>query len=557
MKRTIAAILSAAMLVTAAAAAEAPSSWAKSAVDTARNAGIVPEQVDQAYTQSITRADFCALAAAVYRTWEKSGNVKSVDKATVSFSDTKDEDVLLCASLGVVNGVGNGKFAPQQQLTRQQAASMLHRLGNLRKNAKDSVKDRMPHIFADGADIQAWARSDVYWAYNSGVMNGVSGNRFAPNNSYTHEQSIATMLRLYDTKYAVKDDSTSSTGSKYITYGIVGAGVSQVYLEDAKGNRLLTDYKNTKGEFYDIELFGEWVTLRETVAYKHDVHNMKTGETLENYAVSGTDGEQAGWLRPSPENGGTVYGKDRIIYADGTSSTQTYDALTDFKNGKAVVRVDSKTIAAIDTTGKTLWSMNFAFDRSKMEIRDGAGDRFTVWGNNSAAIIAGGKRIASSSGGLYLNQYSDTYIYSENTGYYALYNFKGKKLTKTYQNAFDEVGQNIYSHWINDKEYEYIRCDADGTNKVLFRVKPILNGGRPGLLATDGAGVYALPTDEHTITCFDRFGATLGTIKIEDTIDIYYRLSFENGCLRVVDSYPNGKTDAVNALYLPTGEQIS
>ena len=555
MKRTIAAILSAAMLVTAAAAAEAPSSWAKSAVDTARNAGIVPEQVDQAYTQSITRADFCALAAAVYRTWEKSGNVKSVDKATVSFSDTKDEDVLLCASLGVVNGVGNGKFAPQQQLTRQQAASMLHRLGNLRKNAKDSVKDRMPHIFADGADIQAWARSDVYWAYNSGVMNGVSGNRFAPNNSYTHEQSIATMLRLYDTKYAVKDDSTSSTGSKYkITYGILGAGVSQVYLEDAKGNRLLTDYKNTKGEFYDIELFGEWVTLRETVAYKHDVHNMKTGETLENYAVSGTDGEQAGWLRPSPENGGTVYGKDRIIYADGTSSTQTYDALTDFKNGKAVVRVDSKTIAAIDTTGKTLWSMNFAFDRSKMEIRDGAGDRFTVWGNNSAAIIAGGKRIASSSGGLYLNQYSDTYIYSENTGYYALYNFKGKKLTKTYQNAFDEVGQNIYSHWINDKEYEYIRCDADGTNKVLFRVKPILNGGRPGLLATDGAGVYALPTDEHTITCFDRFGATLGTIKIEDTIDIYYRLSFENGCLRVVDSYPNGK---MNALYLPTGEQIS
>ena len=29
------------------------------------------------------------------------------------------------------------------------------------------------------------------------------------------------------------------------------------------------------------------------------------------------------------------------------------------------------------------------------------------------------------------------------------------------------------------------------------------------------------------------------------------RLSVENGCLRVVDSYPNGKTDAVNALYLP------
>ena len=549
MKRTIAAILSAAMLITAAAAAEAPSSWAKSAVDTARNAGIVPEQVDQAYTQSITRADFCALAAAVYRTWEKSGNVKSVEKTAVSFSDTKDEDVLLCASLGVVNGVGNGKFAPQQQLTRQQAASMLHRLGNLRKDAKNEVKDRMPHVFADGADIQAWARSDVYWAYNSGVMNGVSGNRFAPNNSYTHEQSIATMLRLYDTKYAVKDDSTSSTGSKYkITYGIVGAGVSQVYLEDAKGNRLLTDYKNTKGEFYDIELFGEWVTLRETVAYKHDVHNMKTGETLENYAVSGTDGEQAGWLRPSPENGGEVYGKDRIIYADGTSSTQTYDALTDFKDGKAVVRVDSKTIAAIDTTGKTLWSMNFAFDHSKMAVEillsgDGKGDRFVVVNRDGSSytIIAGGKRIASSSRALQLNQYSDTYIAAESTGYYALYNFKGKKLTKTYQNAFDEVGQNIYSHWLSNTEYEYIRCDADGTNKVLFRVK--CPNGRPGALPTDGAGVYALRTDEHTVTCFDSFGTTLGTIKQDGEITM--EPTFENGCVRVMDK-----------LYLPTGEEI-
>ena len=62
---------------------------------------------------------------------------------------------------------------------------------------------------------------------------------------------------------------------------------------------------------------------------------------------------------------------------------------------------------------------------------------------SSYTIIAGGKRIASSSRALQLNQYSDTYIAAESTGYYALYNFKGKKLTKTYQNAFNEVGQNI------------------------------------------------------------------------------------------------------------------
>ena len=542
MKRTIAAILSAAMLVTAAVAAEAPSSWAKSAVDTARNAGIVPEQVDQAYTQSITRADFCALAAAVYRTWEKSGNVKFVEKTAVSFSDTKDEDVLLCASLGVVNGVGNGKFAPQQQLTRQQAASMLHRLGNLRKDAKDSVKDRMPHVFADGADIQAWARSDVYWAYNSGVMNGVSGNRFAPNNSYTHEQSIATMLRLYDTKYA-EVPSESEVKYTVVVDSEGGAGArSQIHIEDAKGQKLLTDYKDTKGTFENVTLLGAWAGVTMERGTKYDVVNLKTGEKLENYRILVADGEQAGWLCPMDITKVT-YGKDYIALADGTKSTATYDRMTNFKDGKAVVRVDSKTIRAIDTTGKTLWSMNFAFDRSKMAVDDGAGDRFVVTNSTSTSytIIAGGKRIASSSLPLKVSQYSDTYIHMESVGYYALYNFNGKKLTKTYQNAFDEVGQNIYSHWINDKEYEYIRCDADGTNKVLFRVK--CPNGRPGALPTDGAGVYALRTDEHTVTCFDRFGTTLGTIKQDGVITL--EPTFENGCVRVMDK-----------MYLPTGEEI-
>ena len=126
---------------------------------------------------------------------------------------------------------------------------------------------------------------------------------------------------------------------------------------------------------------------------------------------------------------------------------------------------------------------------------------------------------------LQLNQYSDTYICSrESTGYYALYNFNGKKLTKTYQNAFDEVGQNIYSHWLSNTEYEYIRCDADGTNKVLFRVKPILNGGRPGRAGDRRRRRVRAPRPMSTpITCFDRFGATLGTIKIEDMVDIHDR----------------------------------
>ena len=542
-KMWISALLAAAMM-TAAGAADAPSAWAQKSVDAARAAGLVPSQVDSAFDTPITREDFCSLAAAVYRAWDRENVLQAASTGKVSFSDTDNADVLLCASAGVVNGVGNGKFAPDKNITRQEAASMLHRLGALNKNVKNDVNDRLPHVFADGEKIRSWARSDINWVYRQGIMNGTGSNHFTPDGAYTREQSIATTLRLYDTKYA---EVPSKTAAKYTVVVDSDDGFNvQMHLEDAKGNKLLTNYKKYNGEFTAITVFGEWVYLYREDSREYTVYNMKTGETLENYALATVDGEQVGWAIPMNIDSIT-YGKDYMIFTDGTKATQTYDHLTNFKDGKAVVRVDSKTIRAIDTAGKTVWSMNFALDHKKMYLSDNIGDRFvaTTDDDTSYTIIAGGKRIASSSLPLKVSQYSDTYIHMESVGYYALYNFMGKKLTKTYQNAFDEVGQNIYSRWINDKEYEYFRCDADGTNKVLFRVK--CPNGRPGALPTDGAGLYALQTDDRTVVCIDSFGQTVGTAKAAFKVS---NIAFEDGVLVL-----QGENQQVKCL--PTGEVIS
>lgn len=539
-KMWVSALLAAAMM-TAAGAADAPSAWAQSSVDAARAAGLVPSQVDSAFETPITREDFCSLAAAVYRAWDRENVLQTASTGKVSFTDTDNADVLLCASAGVVNGVGNGKFAPDKNITRQEAASMLHRLGALNRNVKNDVNDRLPHVFADGEKIRSWARSDINWVYRQGIMNGTGSNQFTPDGAYTREQSIATMLRLYDTKYA---EVPSKTTAKYTVVVDSDDGFNvQMHLEDAKGNKLLTNYKKYNGEFTAITVFGEWVYLYREDSREYTVYNMKTGETLENYALATVDGEQVGWAIPMNIDSIT-YGKDYMIFTDGTKATQTYDHLTNFKDGKAVVRVDSKTIRAIDTAGKTVWSMNFALDHKKMYLSDNIGDRFvaTTDDDTSYTIIAGGKRIASSSLPLKVSQYSDTYIHMESVGYYALYNFKGKKLTKTYQNAFDEVGQNIYSRWINDKEYEYFRCDADGTNKVLFRVK--CPNGRPGALPTDGAGLYALQTDDRTVVCIDSFGQTVGTAKAAFKVS---NIAFEDGVLVLQGENQQAK-------YLPTGE---
>lgn len=168
---------------------EQPSSWAAEQVNAAIAAGIVPESLRSQYTQATTRAEFCALAVGLYETVKGS---EITERAT--FSDTDDVNVQKMAALGVVSGVGNGKFDPNGTLTREQAAAMLARLAE----AVGKPLTAQAPTFADSASISAWASGAVGQVQGSGVMSGVGGNNFAPQDSYTREQSISTMLRLYE-----------------------------------------------------------------------------------------------------------------------------------------------------------------------------------------------------------------------------------------------------------------------------------------------------------------------------------------------------------------------
>ena len=85
-KMWISALLAAAMM-TAAGAADAPSAWAQKSVDAARAAGLVPSQVDSAFDTPITREDFCSLAAAVYRAWDRENVLQTASTGKVSFTE--------------------------------------------------------------------------------------------------------------------------------------------------------------------------------------------------------------------------------------------------------------------------------------------------------------------------------------------------------------------------------------------------------------------------------------------------------------------------------------
>jgi hypothetical protein len=52
--------------------------------------------------------------------------------------------------------------------------------------------------FSDNSAISSWAFDSVGQIQAVGIMGGVGNNNFAPQSPYTREQSIATIMRLYN-----------------------------------------------------------------------------------------------------------------------------------------------------------------------------------------------------------------------------------------------------------------------------------------------------------------------------------------------------------------------
>lgn len=462
-KMWVSALLAAAMM-TAAGAADTPSAWAQKSVDAARAAGLVPSQVDSAFDTAITREDFCSLAAAVYRAWEKKDALTAYTSSRVSFSDTDNADVLLCASAGVVNGVGNGKFAPQKNITRQEAASMLYRLAALNKNTKDDEATSLPHIFADSANIQSWAWKNVDWVYRQGIMNGMGENTFAPDGEYTREQSIVTALRLYDSSYAVAPEAEAA-------HYVLVPNERTVTIEDAAGNRLLTDFEGTRGYFNRADLLGDWagVSWQNDSGAHWAAVNMKTGETLKDRMLTkiSPDGTKA-WATQQTMNGS---GTSLIIRADGTHGKAEFNALTAWSNeGKAIVRSSDGSITAIDNQTRELWRVK-GVSLANATL-SGIGDKlFVTYTDGRTVLVTNGK--AQKTGirnAVTINESGETYVRSDTTGYYYVCDLNGNAISRTYQNALYSVGHDLYAGWVKDRTYEYIYCPSGSTARVLYTV---------------------------------------------------------------------------------------
>ena len=115
------------------------------------------------------------------------------------FSDVPDgqwytDGTIWCARMGIAGGVGGGRFAPGQIVTRQEIAVMLYNYAV--RTGRTAGERGDLSAFSDNGTVASWAKDAMSWAVGVGILNGGDGGRLLPAGAAERAQ-VAAMLHRF------------------------------------------------------------------------------------------------------------------------------------------------------------------------------------------------------------------------------------------------------------------------------------------------------------------------------------------------------------------------
>ncbi|MBQ8524531.1 MAG: S-layer homology domain-containing protein [Clostridia bacterium] len=113
-------------------------------------------------------------------------------------------DIMYVTENGLMNGTGEGIFAPAETMTRAMVVTVLYRLqGEPQVDVVTKFTDVKP---------KAWYGPAVTWAAEEEIVNGVGDGKFAPMETITREQLATIIMRYAPMEYIITKETADITG---------------------------------------------------------------------------------------------------------------------------------------------------------------------------------------------------------------------------------------------------------------------------------------------------------------------------------------------------------
>ena len=165
--------------------------WAEDAINSLADEGIIKGTSENTFSPAanITRADFAIL---LVRAFELSSD-NTENFTDVSESDYFARELAIARNTGIVNGIGDNKFAPKNTITREDMMVIVYRaLTGLGVEFVGRAAPGTPE-YPDFNSVSEYAREAVSALVEAGLVNGKNG-KIAPLD-YTTRAEVAVLLK--------------------------------------------------------------------------------------------------------------------------------------------------------------------------------------------------------------------------------------------------------------------------------------------------------------------------------------------------------------------------
>lgn len=166
--------------------------WAEAAIKEAVAAGIVKGYVDGTFkpNQTVTRAEFSVMLMGALKAEGEGAALTFTDQAKIAA--WAKEAVALAVKAEIIGGYPDGSFRPSDNILRMEMVSMIA------KGAGLTLESDAATSFADDKDIPAWAKSAVKAVSDKGIIQGRTGNVFAPKATASRADAITVIMNMLE-----------------------------------------------------------------------------------------------------------------------------------------------------------------------------------------------------------------------------------------------------------------------------------------------------------------------------------------------------------------------